>query len=146
MDFTIPILQNLIQFFFVCKAIISKAKYLNTSMTSRFILANASRKDDKRRMDVMMRRWWRNEYYFNGNDSSSNLGIRISDIKNHFIIVTTDLNHIYTASTIVSTTTTVISPIAEAAAKASWNKPDINDHLSADERKDYQIQWKNVNG
>ncbi|CAB4445846.1 unnamed protein product [Rhizophagus irregularis] len=61
-------------------------------------------------------------------------------------IVTTDLNHIYTASTTVSTTTTVISPIAEAAAKASWNKPDINDHLSADERKDYQIQWKNVNG
>ncbi|CAG8738381.1 11084_t:CDS:2, partial [Rhizophagus irregularis] len=55
---------------------------------------------------------------------------------------TTDLNHIYTASTIASTTTTVISPIAEAAAKASWNKPDINDHLSADERKDYQIQWK----
>ncbi|CAB4414507.1 unnamed protein product [Rhizophagus irregularis] len=84
----------------------------------------------------------RNEYYFNGNDSSSNLGIRISDIKNHFIIVTTDLNHIYTASTIVSTTTTVISPIAEAAAKASWNKPDINDHLSADERKDMEkCEW-----
>ncbi|GES88110.1 hypothetical protein RCL_jg25522.t1 [Rhizophagus clarus] len=30
-----------------------------------------------------------------------------------------------------------------AAAKASWNKPDINDHLNAG---DYQTQWKNVNG
>ncbi|RGB31538.1 hypothetical protein C1646_763968 [Rhizophagus diaphanus] len=37
---------------------------------------------------------------------------------------------------LVSTITTAISPIAAAAAaKASWNKPDINDHLSADERK-----------
>ncbi|PKC06323.1 hypothetical protein RhiirA5_419741 [Rhizophagus irregularis] len=41
-----------------------------------------------------------------------------------------------------TSTTIVLYPIAEAAAKASWNKPDINDHLSADERKDYQIQWK----
>ncbi|PKY29311.1 hypothetical protein RhiirB3_530416 [Rhizophagus irregularis] len=54
--------------------------------------------------------------------------------------IMTKRNH--NSASVTSTTTTVISPIAEAAAKASWNKPDINDHLSADERKDYQIQWK----
>ncbi|GBC25703.2 hypothetical protein GLOIN_2v1616704 [Rhizophagus irregularis DAOM 181602=DAOM 197198] len=49
-NFTIPILQNLVQFFFIYKAIKPKTKHSNTSMTSRFALANAARKDDKRRM------------------------------------------------------------------------------------------------
>ncbi|UZO01567.1 uncharacterized protein OCT59_020080 [Rhizophagus irregularis] len=53
-NFTIPILQNLVQFFFIYKAIKPKTKHSNTLVTSRFALANATRKDDKRRMDVMM--------------------------------------------------------------------------------------------
>ncbi|CAB4397154.1 unnamed protein product [Rhizophagus irregularis] len=55
MEFTIPILQNLVQFFFIYKAIKPKTKHSNTSMTSRFALANAARKDDKRRMDDFSR-------------------------------------------------------------------------------------------
>ncbi|CAB4445847.1 unnamed protein product [Rhizophagus irregularis] len=330
MEFSIPILQNLVQFFFIYKAIKPKTKHSNTSMTSRFALANAARKDDKRRMDDFSRDdesliggdgvtntntnmttitmtstntnnndyfnhsdsnglnaaamnsmtnnilqnksnlvhkilspinfgensnieegnsiypsflTPKNDYYsrssiikrpvfifsdeqtsdeidlnstvfnnhvnngkrisgentgikriskssssirisvgtntsINDNDSSSNLGVRrisghikhqksfessmgliaeensdgshrtIMTKRNHSsasvsreasdatstTIVTTSTT--YTASTTVSTTTTVISPIAAAAAaKASWNKPDINDHLSADERK-----------
>ncbi|CAB5393074.1 unnamed protein product [Rhizophagus irregularis] len=54
-NFTIPILQNLVQFFFIYKAIKPKTKHSNTSMTSRFALANAARKDDKRRMDDFSR-------------------------------------------------------------------------------------------
>ncbi|CAB4397147.1 unnamed protein product [Rhizophagus irregularis] len=54
-NFTIPILQNLVQFFFIYKAIKPKTEHSNTSMTSRFALANAARKDDKRRMDDFSR-------------------------------------------------------------------------------------------
>ncbi|PKY36313.1 hypothetical protein RhiirB3_533498, partial [Rhizophagus irregularis] len=64
------------------------------------------------------------------NHSSESVSREASDATST-TIVTTSTTY-YTDSTTVSTsTTTAISPIAAAAAKASWNKPDINDHLSA---------------
>jgi hypothetical protein len=65
------------------------------------------------------------------NHSSASVSREASDVTSTTVVT---ISTTYTASTTVSTATTVISPIA-AAAKASWNKPDI-----------YQIQWKNVNG
>jgi hypothetical protein len=66
------------------------------------------------------------------NHSSASVSREASDVTSTTVVTTSTT---YTASTTVSTTTTVISPVAAATANASWNKPDINDHLSADERK-----------
>ncbi|GBC03649.1 hypothetical protein RclHR1_05230011 [Rhizophagus clarus] len=66
------------------------------------------------------------------NHSNVSVSREASDATSTTVVTTSTT---YTASTTVCTTTTVISPIAAAAAKASWNKPDINDHLNVDERK-----------
>ncbi|PKY51844.1 hypothetical protein RhiirA4_546789 [Rhizophagus irregularis] len=147
-NFTIPILQNLVQFFFIYKAIKPKTKHSNTSMTSRFALANAARKDDKRRMDG-----------FSRDDEGGTLTTTfiLTNQQIPIILISVGMNTILMknfrhqksfessigliaeensdGSHRQKEIIVVRVPIAAVAAKASWNKPDINDHLSADERK-----------
>ncbi|GBC03644.1 hypothetical protein RclHR1_05230006 [Rhizophagus clarus] len=66
------------------------------------------------------------------NHSNVSVSREASDATSTTVVTTSTT---YTASTTVCTTTTVISPIAAADAKASWSKPDINDHYNIDERK-----------
>ncbi|CAG8679576.1 12246_t:CDS:2 [Rhizophagus irregularis] len=115
-NFTIPILQNLVQFFFIYKAIKPKTKHSNTlvtrgggggTLTTTSILTNLG----IRSISGHIRQ----------KSFESSMGLiaeENSDGSRRTIM--TKRNH---------------SSATEAAAKASWNKPDINDHLSADERK-----------
>ncbi|GES74474.1 hypothetical protein GLOIN_2v1616667 [Rhizophagus clarus] len=63
-------------------------------------------------------------------------------IKKIYRTIMTKRNHSdVSASREVSDATTSITVVVVK----DWNKPDIDDNLNADERKDYQIRWKSVN-
>ncbi|CAB4414724.1 unnamed protein product [Rhizophagus irregularis] len=109
-------------------------------MTSRFALANAARKDDKRRMDG-----------FSRDDEGGTLTTTfiLTNQQIPIILISKNFRHQKSFESSIGLIAeensdgshrqkeiiVVRVPIAAVAAKASWNKPDINDHLSADERK-----------